>query len=48
MDGASYYKRRVESIPTSSAKKQVIIDWLNEHNIAFSSEIRKPELLKLV
>ena len=40
--------RRVESIPTSSAKKQEIIDWLNAHDIAFSNELRKPELLELV
>ncbi|GBC22902.2 hypothetical protein H257_11777 [Rhizophagus irregularis DAOM 181602=DAOM 197198] len=48
MDGASYHKRRVESIPTSSTKKQEIIDWLHAHNIAFSDELRKPELLELV
>lgn len=48
MDGASYHKRRVESIPTSSVRKQEIIDWLNAHNIDFSDELRKPELLELV
>ncbi|GES74567.1 hypothetical protein H257_11777 [Rhizophagus clarus] len=29
------------------AKKQEIIDWLNAHDIAFSDELRKPELLEL-
>src|SRR4051812_33439918 len=48
MDGASYHKRRIENIPTSSAKKQEIIDWLNAHDIAFSDELRKLELLELV
>ena len=48
MDGASYHKRRVETIPTSSARKQEIIDWLNAHSIEFSDELRKPELLELV
>ena len=48
MDGASYHKRRAESIPTSSARKQEIIDWLHAHDITFSDELRKPELLELV
>ncbi|CAB4493350.1 unnamed protein product [Rhizophagus irregularis] len=48
MDGASYHKWRVENIPTSNTKKQEIIDWLNAHNIVFSDELRKPELLELV
>jgi len=48
MDGASYHKRRAENIPTSSAKKQEIIDWLNAHDVAFSDELRRPELLELV
>ncbi|GBC18536.2 hypothetical protein H257_11777 [Rhizophagus irregularis DAOM 181602=DAOM 197198] len=47
MDGASYHKRRVENIPTSNTKKQEIIDWLNAHNIVFSDELRRPELLEL-
>jgi hypothetical protein len=48
MDGASYHKRRVETIPTSSTKKQEIIDWLNAHEISFSSNLRRPELLEIV
>jgi hypothetical protein len=48
MDGASYHKRRVENILISSAKKQEIVDWLNAHDISFSGELRKLELLKLV
>ncbi|CAB5092983.1 unnamed protein product [Rhizophagus irregularis] len=48
MDGASYHKRRVENIPTSSTKKQEIVKWLTAHNISFSNELRKPELLELV
>ncbi|CAB4474390.1 unnamed protein product [Rhizophagus irregularis] len=48
MDGASYHKRRVENIPTSSTKKQEIVEWLTAHNISFSNELQKPELLELV
>lgn len=48
MDGARYHKRRVEITPTSSFKKQEIIDWLNDHNIEASNELRKAELIKLV
>ncbi|GET50012.1 hypothetical protein H257_11777 [Rhizophagus irregularis DAOM 181602=DAOM 197198] len=48
MDGASYHKRQVENIPTSSTKKQEIVEWLTAHNISFSNELRKPELLELV
>ncbi|GES95996.1 hypothetical protein H257_11777 [Rhizophagus clarus] len=48
MDGARYHKRQVESIPTSSTKKQEIIDWLIAHDIEFSDELRRPELLELV
>jgi len=48
MDGASYHKRRVETIPSSNAKKQELIDWLNAHEISFSSDLRRPELLELV
>ncbi|GES82306.1 hypothetical protein H257_11777 [Rhizophagus clarus] len=48
MDGARYHKRRVESIPTSSTKKQEIIDWLIAYDIEFSDELQRPELLELV
>ena len=48
MDGASYHKRRTENIPTSSTKKNEIVDWLTAHNISFSSELRRPELYELV
>ena len=48
MDGASYHKRQVESVPTSSTRKQEIVEWLTAHNISFSNKLRKPELLELV
>ena len=48
MDGARYHKRRIENIPSSSTKKQEIIDWLITHQISFSDELRRPELLELV
>jgi transposase len=48
MDGASYHKRRVETIPSSNSKKQELIDWLNAHDIPFSSNLKRPELLELV
>ncbi|EXX65837.1 hypothetical protein RirG_129490 [Rhizophagus irregularis DAOM 197198w] len=48
MDGASYHKRRGETISSSNAKKQNLIDWLNAHEISFSSDLKRPELLELV
>jgi transposase len=48
MDGARYHKRRIENVPTSATKKKEIIDWLTNHHIPFSNELRKPELLELV
>ncbi|GBC03350.1 hypothetical protein RclHR1_05080016 [Rhizophagus clarus] len=48
MDGANYHKRRVETIPSSSSKKQELIEWLNAHDIPFSSNLKRPELLELV
>ena len=48
MDGASYHKRRVETIPSSNAKKQELIDWLNAHEISFSNDLKRPELFELV
>ena len=48
MDRASYHKWRIETIPSSNAKKQELIDWLNAHEISFSNDLKGPELLKLV
>lgn len=48
MDGARYHKRRNEQIPSSSSKKQEIINWLTKKNIKCSDNLCKAELLQLV
>jgi transposase len=48
MDGAKYHKRRSGSIPTSSSRKEVLIQWLQERGVEFDRQLLKPELLKLV
>lgn len=48
MDGARYHKRRTETLPTSTTRKKEITDWLTAHQISFSDELRRPELLELV
>lgn len=48
MDGARYHKRRVEQVPTSSARKAVLADWLIEKNIPIPEQANKAELYELV
>ncbi|CAB4397703.1 unnamed protein product [Rhizophagus irregularis] len=47
MNGTSCHKKRVKTISSSNAKKQNLIDWLNAHEISFSSDLKRPELLEL-
>jgi transposase len=48
MDGARYHKRRVEQVPTSSARKSVLADWLIEKNIPIPEQANRAELYELV
>jgi hypothetical protein len=48
MDGARYHKRRVEQVPTSSARKSVLADWLMEKNIPIPEQANKAQLYELV
>jgi len=48
MDGARYHKRRVEQVPTSSARKAVLAEWLMEKNISIPEQANKAELYELV
>lgn len=45
MDNASYHSRRTEKTPTSSWRKQEIIDWLTSKSIEFEDNLIKKELL---
>ncbi|DBA00129.1 TPA: hypothetical protein N0F65_000452 [Lagenidium giganteum] len=48
MDGASYYKRILDKLPTKSNKKPVIQSWLMRHNVAFNVKDTKAVLMDLV
>ena len=45
MDNANYHLCRIEKTPTSSWRKQEIIDWLTTKGIEFESNLIKKELL---
>lgn len=47
MDNASYHSRRAEKTPTSSWRKQELIDWLTAKGIAFEANLIKKELLAI-
>jgi|SRR5579872_2984095 len=47
MDNASYHSRQIEKTPTSSWRKQEIIDWLTDKNIQFEQNLVKKELLAI-
>ena len=47
MDNASYHSRRIEKTPTSSWRKQEIIDWLTTKSIEFEDNLIKKELLAI-
>jgi transposase len=48
MDGARYHKRRTEALPTSSARRQAMVDWLTEQDIPFDESLTRPELYQLI
>jgi transposase len=54
MDGASYHKRRINSVPTNKNRKDEIINWLKERNIispaaeSDSKVPKKDELLNMI
>lgn len=48
MDNAPYHSRKKDKPPTSSSTKSAMIDWLNERNIPFPPELRKPEIYQLI
>lgn len=47
MDNAAYHNVEINKAPTSSSKKQEIINWLQKNNVPFSETMLKPELLLL-
>ncbi|XP_056633544.1 uncharacterized protein LOC130443098 [Diorhabda sublineata] len=48
LDDASNYSRQVENLPTTSWRKQDIINWLIQKNITFNNDLVKNELLSIV
>jgi hypothetical protein len=48
MDNASYHSVTLNKVPNTSAKKQDIIDWLEQKQIQFSKTETRAELLKRV
>ncbi|XP_044760399.1 uncharacterized protein LOC123317852 [Coccinella septempunctata] len=48
MDNASYHSRKIDSVPSSSTRKEDIKNWLNSRNISFDHNLLKAELLVLV
>jgi hypothetical protein len=48
MDNAPYHSVRLESPPTSASRKEIIKQWLTEHDIPFEDNFTKKQLLNLV
>src|SRR5258705_9516696 len=48
IDNATYHNKQEVKTPTSSSRKDVIIEWLPQKNIMCSDNMRKVELLDLV
>ncbi|CAI6376480.1 unnamed protein product [Macrosiphum euphorbiae] len=48
MDNAPYHSVQTEKYPTSSARKSVILEWLNAKGVTFDRPMLKPELLAKV
>jgi transposase len=48
MDGACYHKRRIEQVPTSNSKKDVLMAWLSSADINVPENSSKAELYELV
>lgn len=48
IDNAPYHNVQVEKVPNTSNRKDVIQNWLREHNIPFEQKLLKAELLEIV
>ncbi|XP_050293523.1 uncharacterized protein LOC126734047 [Anthonomus grandis grandis] len=48
LDNASYHNVQVKKNVTSGSKKQLIIDWLKEHNLEHDEKMTKTELYEIV
>ncbi|XP_076249398.1 uncharacterized protein LOC143188819 [Calliopsis andreniformis] len=48
MDNASYHLTVTEKAPTSSSKKQEVMEWLRSKNIQFQENWTQPKLLNIV
>jgi transposase len=48
MDNAKYHSKIIDKPPNSSTRKEAIIDWLRNHNVSFTNDLLKVELLELV
>jgi transposase len=48
MDNAPYHSLRLESPPTSASRKEIIKQWLTEHDMPFEDNFTKKQLLNLV
>lgn len=48
IDNAKYHSKIIDKPPTSSSRKQDIIEWLKHHDISFEKDMLKAELLQLV
>ncbi|XP_040066116.1 uncharacterized protein LOC120839819 [Ixodes scapularis] len=48
MDNASYHSRRLEAVPTSGSRKEVIQQWLTSKDIWWGAKMQKKQLLDIV
>ncbi|KAM7311876.1 uncharacterized protein ISCGN_008783 [Ixodes scapularis] len=48
MDNAPYHSRRLEAVPTSSSRKELIQGWLTSKGIAWDAKMLKRQLLEIV
>ena len=47
IDNAPYHNIQIDKCPTTATRKADIQAWMNRHNIAFTADMFKPELLQL-
>lgn len=47
LDNAAYHNVQQDKCPTAASRKAVIQEWLSRHNIAYSPDMLKAELLEL-
>ena len=48
IDNAPFHNVQLNPAPTSSSKKQEMIDWLTRHGIPFTNSMYKPELYTII